>query len=243
MRTALETGYRHISLVTSDQDDLRACGVAIGESDVLREEVFLSMRLPSRDHARTQEAVESSLETLGVDYVDLLLMEKRTADDNTAEEPVYVETWVEMQRLVEARRVRSLGVSGFSRSDLETLLADERCTVSIHPYLRLSREVPLLNTETDNTLSQPNIPRSLHPLPKTGSLQHLQRNPHNGFLKSGIITLRQPIPALHRKGQGEKCPANPSSLGSTSRLVRDSYIHVPGTDTREFRIGWMGFDG
>lgn len=42
----------------------------------------------------------------------------------------YVDTWREMQKLVETGKVKNIGVSNFGQVHLERLLADPSCKVS-----------------------------------------------------------------------------------------------------------------
>jgi aryl-alcohol dehydrogenase-like predicted oxidoreductase len=68
----------------------------------------------------------------------------------------YVDTWREMQKLVETGKVKNIGVSNFGITHLERLLADPSCKVSSFPMSKPSSGVQeTMKVETDKSrLSQ-----------------------------------------------------------------------------------------
>jgi len=73
VRTALETGYRHVDTARIYRNE-RAVGEGIAAADVDREEVFLATKVWADDLAYedAKRAARESLDRLGVEYVDLL---------------------------------------------------------------------------------------------------------------------------------------------------------------------------
>ena len=73
--TALEIGYRHIDTAASYGNEA-GVGRAIANSDVPREDIFLTTKLWNSDQGYESafEAFEASLEKLGTDYVDMYLI-------------------------------------------------------------------------------------------------------------------------------------------------------------------------
>jgi len=135
VQAALEMGYRHID-TAEYYDNQRAIGDAIDTMGVPREELFLTTKVWKTNLER--EAVHSSaresLERLGVEYVDLLLI--HWPNENVPVE----ETLGAMNRLQEKNRVRYIGVSNFSVSQLqEAMVASETPIVTnqvkYHPYV------------------------------------------------------------------------------------------------------------
>ncbi|KAJ4483598.1 aldo/keto reductase [Lentinula aciculospora] len=127
-------------------------GKAIRDSGIPRNEIFLTTKLPNPAHGKVQEAFEESLKTLDCEYIDLYLLHWPQAgkpDSGEAwgedvyrphESPTFVETWKNMEKLLEGGRVKSIGVSNFSIKTLEVLLP--QCTiipvtnqVEMHPCL------------------------------------------------------------------------------------------------------------
>ena len=100
-------------------------GKAIRESGVPREDIFLTTKLPNHHHHRVAASLQESLDKLEVDYVDCYLMHWPQAytEDNKPiphdQSPTYVETWRDMEKLLETGKVRSIGVSNTSQRVLE----------------------------------------------------------------------------------------------------------------------------
>jgi len=70
VREALKMGYECIDTANAYVNE-RAVGRGIKESDVPREKIFLSTKLWATEY-ENENAVNETLERLGVDYVDLL---------------------------------------------------------------------------------------------------------------------------------------------------------------------------
>jgi diketogulonate reductase-like aldo/keto reductase len=134
VRTALEMGYRHVD-TAQVYDNERAVGEGLAAADVDRAEVFLTTKVWRSNLARRDvlESVRESVEKLGVDTVDLLLIHwphPRVAIE---------ETLGAMEQLREEGLVAHLGVSNFTRSQLAEarrvaeapIVADQ---VQYHPY-------------------------------------------------------------------------------------------------------------
>lgn len=122
-------------------------GNGIKNSGVPRSEIWLTTKLDNPWHKRVEEGIESSLKSLGTDYVDLYLMHWPCSTDPDDKSKVYpnwdyVDTWRAMQKLVGTGKVRNIGVSNFGIQHLERLLNDPSCKVTLSiPYPRcLQRE-------------------------------------------------------------------------------------------------------
>jgi 2,5-diketo-D-gluconate reductase B len=109
VETALEMGYRHVDTAQM-YDNEAMVGAGIERSSVDREDVFLTTKV-WRSNLRgddVRDSVEESLETLGVDYVDLLLVHWPHPRVDAAE-PLDA-----MADLREAGLVDHLGVANFT---------------------------------------------------------------------------------------------------------------------------------
>ncbi|KAA8916603.1 hypothetical protein TRICI_001229 [Trichomonascus ciferrii] len=152
--TALKAGYRHIdtAAVYGTEEDV---GRAVRDSGIPREEIFITTKLGNGDHRDPFAALNRSLETLGLDYVDLYLMHWPVALANKNVNPFskegiqqvdfgwnHVKTWELMQELPKTGKVRSIGVSNYDTVHYKQLL-DAPTTniipavnqVEAHPYL------------------------------------------------------------------------------------------------------------
>ena len=106
VRTALESGYRHVDTATMYRNESDV-GRALRESGVPRDRVFLTTKCPPSMAGRELATLEASLARLGVDQVDLWLVHSPVRQGST------VDTW---RAFVEARDrgwARDIGVSNF----------------------------------------------------------------------------------------------------------------------------------
>jgi 2,5-diketo-D-gluconate reductase B len=140
--TALEVGYRHIDTAQT-YDSEAGVGEAMRRSGLPRAELFITTKVADTNLARGAFApsVARSLETIGVDQVDLLLIHWPSFRDEVPFEDY-------MLALGEARQrgeARLIGVSNFPIALLErtrALLGDGAIAtnqVEIHPYLQAPR--------------------------------------------------------------------------------------------------------
>jgi 2,5-diketo-D-gluconate reductase B len=130
---ALSLGYRHIDTASMYGNEA-AVGVAIRRSGINRGDLWITTKLSPNEltAAGVQRGTYESLERLGLEYVDLLLIHWPSTEVPLAE------TLDAMQLMMEIEAVRSVGVSNFSAPLLEEAcrLAPIFATqVEYHPYL------------------------------------------------------------------------------------------------------------
>jgi diketogulonate reductase-like aldo/keto reductase len=113
VRWALELGYRHIDTAQAYGNEA-SVGKALRDSGVPRDEVFITTKFQPGHKDPVAEA-EKSLRRLGVDQVDLYLVHWPQRG------PVWA--WPGMERAQERGLARSIGVSNFSASDLDQVIA------------------------------------------------------------------------------------------------------------------------
>jgi hypothetical protein len=138
---AIKLGYRHIDTAAIYGNEA-GVGEAIVESGLDREEFFLTTKLwnTERGYDSTLAAFETSLNTLGLDYVDLYLIHwpanyLQFGDDAKR---INAETWRAFEDLYEQGRVKAIGVSNFLPHHLEALAETARIMpmvdqVEFHP--------------------------------------------------------------------------------------------------------------
>ncbi|TFY60908.1 hypothetical protein EVG20_g7250 [Dentipellis fragilis] len=140
---ALAAGYRHFDTAAGYENEAQV-GAALRESGIPREELYVTTKL-SFEHNRVRELFDESLQKLGLEYIDLYLMHWPNAIVDgkilTPEEhPTIVDTWKEMEKLLDTGKVKSIGVSNFSLKTLNQLLPHCKVVpatnqVELHPYL------------------------------------------------------------------------------------------------------------
>jgi methylglyoxal/glyoxal reductase len=120
VKTALEVGYRSIDTAAIYRNE-EGVGQAIVESNVPREELFVTTKVWNGDqgYEATLAAFETSLNKLGLDYLDLYLIHWPVPSKG-----LYIETWKALEKLYKDGRVRAIGVSNFNVNHLEDLLAN-----------------------------------------------------------------------------------------------------------------------
>ncbi len=113
VRTALDAGYRHLDTATMYRNEAEV-GRALAVSEVSRDEVFVTTKLPPERAGAARATLEASLAALGVDAVDLWLVHWSTGGDDVA-------LWREFLAARDAGLVRDVGVSNFSLAQLDEL--------------------------------------------------------------------------------------------------------------------------
>ena len=126
---ALDNGYELIDTANAYVNE-RAVGRGIRDSSRAREEVFLETKLwPCFYESDT--AVDETLERLGTDYIDLMILHQPAGD--------YLAGYAKLEAAYKAGKLRSIGISNFNKAEIENLLAHCEITpaliqVECHPY-------------------------------------------------------------------------------------------------------------
>lgn len=136
VRLALEAGFRHIDTAQMYENEAEV-GQGIVDSNVPRNEVFLTTKIVPNTMRQGAEAVrrsiEESLVKLKTNYIDLLLIHWPVKD-------CVKYTWQVMEDYVRQGKVRSIGVSNFNPHHLDDLLAFAEIRpvvnqIEVHPYM------------------------------------------------------------------------------------------------------------
>jgi methylglyoxal/glyoxal reductase len=119
MLWALEAGYRLIDTARSYGNETEV-GEAVRQSGLPREEIFVTTKVWPSDfgYERTLRAFEASRKRLGLEVVDLYLI--HWPGDDAGER---AESWLACEKLLADGLCRAIGVSNYSESELEEILA------------------------------------------------------------------------------------------------------------------------
>ena len=117
VKAAIRNGYISIDTAAIYRNE-EGVGQAIRESGVNREELFITSKVWNADqgYETTLQAFETSLNKLGLDYLDLYLIHWPGKDK-------YKDTWRALEKLYKDGRVRAIGVSNFHIHHLEDLIS------------------------------------------------------------------------------------------------------------------------
>ena len=113
VRWALELGYRHIDTAQAYGNE-ESVGEGLRESGVSRDDVFVTTKFYPARKDPVAEA-ERSLQRLGLDHVDLYIIHWPQGGPTWA--------WPGMQKARELGYTRSIGISNFSATEIDELLA------------------------------------------------------------------------------------------------------------------------
>ena len=129
VREALKMGYRLIDTANAYVNE-RAVGRGMKDSGVLREEIFLSTKLWPSEY-ENDNAVDETLERLGVDYVDLLYIHQPAGN--------WLAGYRQLEKAYREGKAKSIGISNFEGKYIEELqnkweIVPQFIQVEAHPY-------------------------------------------------------------------------------------------------------------
>jgi len=118
IREAISLGYRLFDTASSYKNEAEL-GRAIRASGIPREEFFITSKIwnTAQRLGNAEGAFSRSLERLGLDYVDLYLIQWPVPG-------CYLDTWHELEKIFLSGRARAIGVANFSIEDLTYLMSE-----------------------------------------------------------------------------------------------------------------------
>lgn len=131
---ALDVGYRLIDTAAAYFNE-EAVGNAVKNSGIKREDLFITTKLWIQDagYENAKRAFQTSLDKLGLDYLDLYLIHQPFSD--------YYGSWRAMEELYEQGKIRAIGVCNFYPDRLADLCLNAKIKpminqVEIHPFFQ-----------------------------------------------------------------------------------------------------------
>ncbi|GEO68202.1 aldo/keto reductase [Levilactobacillus acidifarinae] len=145
VRDAIQAGYRHIDTAQSYMNE-EAVGRGIATSGVDRKELFVTTKIwvENTSYDGVMSSFQRSLDRLGLDYVDLLLLHQPYNDTFGA--------WRAMEELQAQGKIRAIGVSNFSVEQAVNLAEFNDVTpqinqIEINPFQQQTANIVALHDE------------------------------------------------------------------------------------------------
>ena len=139
---AIETGYRLIDTAATYLNE-EAVGRAIKKSSVKREDLFITTKLWVQDagYENTKKAFETSLNKLGLDYLDMYLIHQPYSD--------YYGSWRAMEEFYKQGKVRAIGVCNFDSLRLIDLCMNFETKpavnqIELHPFFQQAQALDVM---------------------------------------------------------------------------------------------------
>ena len=135
--TALACGYRHLDTASIYKNE-EGVGEAVRASNLPRKDIFITTKIWNDDQGtgKTKAACFASLDRLGLDYLDLVLIHWPVPGRG-----LYVDTWRELIDLRDKGHIKSIGVSNFNPDHLEAIIQSTGEVpvvnqIECHPWLQ-----------------------------------------------------------------------------------------------------------
>lgn len=149
VKDAVEMGYRHIDTAQAYGNE-HGVGVGIRASGVKREDLFVTTKLAAevKSYHEAVASIDNSLKTLGLGYIDLMIIHSPKPWMEFHKEDSYFEgnkqAWKALEGAYKASKIRAIGVSNFQIADIENIV--ESCTIK-----------PMVNQILTHISNTPNV--------------------------------------------------------------------------------------
>lgn len=132
VKKAIELGYRHIDTAQAYENE-KGVGLGIKESGIERSKLFVTTKLAAeiKSYDEAVAAIDESLEKLGLDYIDSMIIHSPQPWAEFGKEDRFFEgnreAWRALEDAYKAGKLKSIGVSNFKVEDLQNLI--NNCSV------------------------------------------------------------------------------------------------------------------
>lgn len=126
---AINAGYRHIDTAFAYGNEA-AVGEGIKATAVKRDEIFVTTKhwVTMRGYEKATQAIDISLQNLGLDYLDLYLIHWPCVEKVSPDwKEINAGTWRAFEDAYKSGKIRAIGVSNFQKKHYDALV--ERCEI------------------------------------------------------------------------------------------------------------------
>lgn len=140
VQQAAKLGYRHFDTAQAYGNE-EGVGAGLKASGLNRDEVFVTTKVQAefKDYDSVKNSIDESLQKLGLDYVDLLLIHapEPWAEFHGAKHyfKENLEVWRAMEEAVQAGKAQAIGVSNFQQEDLTNILENGSIRPAVNQLL------------------------------------------------------------------------------------------------------------
>lgn len=147
VKDAVQLGYRHIDTAQAYQNE-EGVGKGIKECSVDRDNLFITTKLAAevKTYQEAVKAIDKSLETMGLEYIDLMIIHSPKPWQEYQGEDRYfegnLEAWKALEDAYKAGKLRAIGVSNFQKTDLKNILENGTIKPMVDQVLAHITNVP-----------------------------------------------------------------------------------------------------
>jgi len=127
VKNAVQIGYRHID-TAQDYHNEAEVAAGIKSCGISRDEIFLTTKLAARykSYKESVEAIDGSLQRMGLDYVDLMIIHSPQPWDKFGQSDRFFagnqDAWRALEDAQKAGKIRAIGLSNFQEQDIDNIL-------------------------------------------------------------------------------------------------------------------------
>lgn len=147
VKDAVQLGYRHIDTAQAYQNE-EGVGKGIKECGVDRKELFITTKLAAevKSYDEAVAAIDKSLEIMGLDYIDLMIIHSPKPWQEYQGENRYfegnLEAWKALEEAYKAGKIKAIGLSNFEEVDVKNILENGSVKPMVNQVLAHITNVP-----------------------------------------------------------------------------------------------------
>jgi diketogulonate reductase-like aldo/keto reductase len=145
---ALKLGYRHIDTAQAYRNE-HGVGEGVRAAGIDRKELFITTKLGAgiKSYKKAVASIDKSLKTIGLDYIDMMIIHSPQPWAKFREEDRYFEgnreAWRALEEAYKAGKLRAIGLSNFEQQDLDNILDNSTVKPMVNQILAHISNTPL----------------------------------------------------------------------------------------------------